>query len=67
MKFMITWQLHPGKLADALEYFSQMTQEQESRTAVRLSSSSVAGMTSHGDGVSRSVNPTVPRPYQTGR
>ena len=29
MKFMITWQLHPGKLADALEYFSQMTQEQD--------------------------------------
>jgi Domain of unknown function (DUF3303) len=28
MKFMITWQLRPGKLHDALSLFSQMTPEQ---------------------------------------
>src|SRR6266699_3269012 len=29
MKFMITWQLRPGKLHDALSLFSQMTPEQD--------------------------------------
>ena len=29
MKFMFIWQLHPGKLADALAIFSQMTPEQD--------------------------------------
>jgi uncharacterized protein YceK len=29
MKFMFIWQLHPGKLADALTIFSQMTPEQD--------------------------------------
>ena len=29
MKFMITWQFHPGKLADGLAYFSQMTPKQD--------------------------------------
>ena len=29
MKFMITWQFHPGKLQDGLAHFSQMTTEQE--------------------------------------
>jgi hypothetical protein len=29
MKFMITWQLRPGKLHDALSLFSQMTTEQD--------------------------------------
>src|SRR5258705_13641220 len=29
MKFMITWQFHPGKLADGLAHFSQMTKEQD--------------------------------------
>ena len=29
MKFMITWQFHPGKLADGLAHFSQMTTEQD--------------------------------------
>ena len=26
---MITWQFHPGKLADGLAHFSQMTKEQD--------------------------------------
>jgi hypothetical protein len=29
MKFMISWQFHPGKLSDALAVFSQMTPEQD--------------------------------------
>jgi len=29
MKFMITWQFHPGKLAEGLAHFSQMTKEQD--------------------------------------
>ena len=29
MKFMITWQFHPGKLRDGLAAFSQMTPEQD--------------------------------------
>lgn len=29
MKFMITWQFHPGKLHDGLAAFSQMTPEQD--------------------------------------
>ena len=29
MKFMITWQLHEGKLHDTLSLFSQMTPEQD--------------------------------------
>ena len=29
MKFMISWQLHQGKLNDALAKFSQMTPEQD--------------------------------------
>jgi hypothetical protein len=29
MKFMITWQLHEGKLHDTLSMFSQMTPEQD--------------------------------------
>jgi uncharacterized protein DUF3303 len=29
MKFMITWQFHPGKLADGLAHFSQMTKDQD--------------------------------------
>ena len=29
MKFLITWQMHEGKLHDTLSMFSQMTAEQE--------------------------------------
>lgn len=29
MKFLITWQIHEGKLHDTLSLFSQMTPEQE--------------------------------------
>jgi len=29
MKFMITWQFHPGKLSDGLAHFAQMTPEQD--------------------------------------
>ncbi|MBI2926109.1 MAG: DUF3303 family protein [Verrucomicrobia bacterium] len=29
MKFMITWQFHPGKLRDGLSHFAQMTPEQD--------------------------------------
>ncbi len=29
MKFMITWQLHPGKLQETLAKFAQMTAEQD--------------------------------------
>ena len=29
MKFMITWRMHPGKLHEALEKFSQMTPEDD--------------------------------------
>jgi len=29
MKFLVSWQLHEGKLHDALQAFSDMTEEQE--------------------------------------
>ncbi len=29
MKFMVTWQLHPGKLHETLAKFAKMTAEQE--------------------------------------
>jgi hypothetical protein len=29
MKFMVTWQMHPGKLHDTLAKFSKMTPEQD--------------------------------------
>jgi hypothetical protein len=39
MKFMITWQFHPGKLADGLAHFSQMTpkeDEQDRGVSIKL-------------------------------
>ena len=29
MKFLVTWEIHPGKIHGALDYFSQLTDEQE--------------------------------------
>ena len=31
MKFMVTWQFHPGKLGEALQVFSKMTAEDDAR------------------------------------
>ena len=33
MKFMVTWQMHPGKLHDTLAKFAQMTPEQDAALA----------------------------------
>ena len=66
MKFMITWQFHPGKLADGLAHFSEMTsKEDEQDRGVSIKLIGRWHDLARGRGVA-TVNPTLPRPYRTG-